>query len=117
VEIVTRNPMVGHVAADTHDLGATYARLRRGGVRFTPNTEVTRIDGAAATPRDVYTGEVSERSGVAGVVLALGGVGETALAKELAATDLDVRLVGDCLAPRRVFNAIWEGNLAGLELA
>ncbi|GAA2444133.1 hypothetical protein GCM10010191_71020 [Actinomadura vinacea] len=34
------------------------------------------------------------------------------LARELDGTDLDVHLIGDAQAPRRIFNAIWEGEVA-----
>ena len=52
--------------------------------------------------------------GVDTVVLALGHESVTALEEELAALDVELHLAGDCLSPRSVEEAVYEGMMAGL---
>lgn len=68
---------------------------------------------------DVYTHEFQTREGVDNVILVLGARAEDSLFHELEplrADGLDLRLIGDALAPRRVSDAIREGELAAREV-
>lgn len=115
VRVVSAYPEVGHLVAWSHDLGFAYGALRQRGVTFRPNTEVTAIDGDQVTLTDVHNREES-RLEADGVVLVLGNKADDTLARELGATGTEVLMVGDCQAPRRIFNAIWEGEMAGRSL-
>ncbi|MFC5749849.1 FAD-dependent oxidoreductase [Actinomadura rugatobispora] len=116
VHVVSAFPQLGHAFADSHDLPFAFGRLRRAGVTFTPNVEVTAIDEDTVTLADVHTGELSRLTDIDGVVLVLGNAADDALARELDGTGLDVHLIGDAQAPRRIFNAIWEAETAARSL-
>ena len=63
-----------------------------------------------------YTDEVEVREPVDSVVLVTGGKAEDSLYYGLKEAGVEVRAVGDCVSPRRVFNAIWEAELAAREI-
>jgi pyruvate/2-oxoglutarate dehydrogenase complex dihydrolipoamide dehydrogenase (E3) component len=116
VEFVT---WLGQPAPDlvaSRDWGKTYGMLRKMGVRFATDLELIAVEGPSVRFRDLYTGEESVREGVDTVVLALGAEAQDGLFHALAprrAAGLDLRLIGDALAPRRADAAIREGELAG----
>jgi 2,4-dienoyl-CoA reductase-like NADH-dependent reductase (Old Yellow Enzyme family) len=116
VEIVTRLPSVAPGLATSRDLGFVYKRLRKLGVVFTPNHEIAEIDEDRVTLRDVHTDDRVPREPVDTVVLVLGGRAEDALLRALRMQGVEAVGVGDCLAPRRIFNAIYEGELAARAL-
>ena len=56
-------------------------------------------------------------SSIDAVVVSWFGVASTDLLDDLRAMErLDVRAVGDCLAPRRAIDAIWDGFRVGFEI-
>ncbi|MEX5631514.1 FAD-dependent oxidoreductase [Parafrankia sp. FMc2] len=112
VEIVTRLPHVGIGLADSHDLPSVTGRLRRAGVRLTAGFELVAIDEDRVRLADVYTGEEEVREPVDAVVLVTGQIAEDGLLRELRAAGQHAVAVGDCVAPRRVFDAVWDGDLA-----
>jgi 2,4-dienoyl-CoA reductase (NADPH2) len=119
VHVVTGFPQIGHLMAAGMDLGFTYGMLRKLGVTFQANTELLAIKGDTAVLADVHTRKQTRRSGTGAVVLVLGNRADDTLARELdnlAYPGLEVRAVGDCQSPRRVFNAIYEGDHAARAL-
>lgn len=116
VEIVTRLSSVAPGLSASRDVGFVHKRLRRMGVVFTPNHEIDRVDEDRVTLRDVHTDERIVREPVDCVVLVTGNRAEDMLLKELTAKGVDVVGVGDVLAPRRIFNAIYEGEKAARAL-
>lgn len=115
VEVVTRLASVAPDLSASRDLGAVYARLRRSGVRFTTDHELVRVDEDRVDLRDVYTGEMTERAPVDAVVLVTGNRAEDGLVRALEGST-EVHAIGDCVSPRRIFNAIWEGELVARAL-
>ena len=114
VHFVTRLHSVGPDLAETRDLSSVYARLRRSGVTFTVNAEIDRIEADQVMLRDIHTDEMTTLEPVDTVVLSTGNRAVDGLLHELeSAGGATVLAAGDCLAPRRIFNAIWEGELAG----
>lgn len=116
VEIVTRLSSVAPGLSASRDVGFVHKRLRRMGVVFTPNHEIDRVDEDRVTLRDVHTDERIVREPVDCVVLVTGNRAEDMLLKELTGKGVDVVGVGDVLAPRRIFNAIYEGEKAARAL-
>jgi len=112
VEIVTRLSQVTPDLSASRDQAMTHGRLRRLGVRFTTFREVKSIHDNRVELVDVHTQETEVRDPVDAVVLIMGSLAEDGLARELG-PDYEVHAVGDCVAPRRIFDAIWEGELAG----
>lgn len=113
VEVATRLGSVFPDLAGSRDIGATHSRLRRLGVVFTRDRDLVSIEEDRVTLRDVHTNETEVRDGVDAVVLVTGNAARTELLTELKDSELSVIAVGDCVAPRRIFNAIWEGERAG----
>jgi len=116
VELVTTLSSVAPELSATRDVGWVHQRLRTAGVIFTPNREVDAIDEDRVSLRDVHTGDIEIREPVDSVVLVTGSKAEDALFYGLKEAGIEVRAIGDCVSPRRVFNAIWEAELAAREI-
>jgi 2,4-dienoyl-CoA reductase-like NADH-dependent reductase (Old Yellow Enzyme family) len=115
VEFVTWLGQPAPDLAGSRDWGKTYGMLRRMGIRFATDLELVAIAGGTVQLRDVYTSEMQVREGIDTIVLALGAEAEDGLFHALQsrrAAGLDLRLVGDALAPRRADAAIREGEAA-----
>lgn len=61
-------------------------------------------------------GVVSQLRGLDSIILAVGTNPQEAGIRELEKTGASIRWVGDCLAPRKLLNAIHEGFMAGIEI-
>ena len=115
VEFVTWLGQPAQDLAASRDWGKTYGMLRKMGMRFATDLELVSITPDRVTLRDVYTSEEHVRDGIDMVVLVLGAEAQDALFHRLAprrAEGLDIRLIGDALAPRRADAAIREGEMA-----
>lgn len=113
VTIATRLAQVAPDLAASRDLGSVYRRLRSSGIEFVRDVELVAIDGDMVRFRDVYSSETIERTPVDTVILSTGRRALDGLAHEARKLGLDVEVVGDAVAPRRIFNAIYEGELVG----
>ncbi|MGV9801621.1 FAD-dependent oxidoreductase [Mycobacterium sp. NPDC003449] len=116
VELVTTLSSVSPELSATRDIGWVHKRLRTAGVVFTPNRELTAVDEDVVTLRDVHTGETERREPVDSVVLVTGSKAQDALYYGLKQAGVQARSIGDAVSPRRVFNAIWEAELAAREI-
>jgi mycofactocin system FadH/OYE family oxidoreductase 2 len=117
VELVTPMGSIAAGLAASRDIGFVHKRLRQLGVTFTINHEIAGIEEDRVSLRDVHTGDVTVREPVDAVVLSTGNRAEDGLLKTLRDRGgVEVHGVGDCLAPRRVFNAIYEGERAARAL-
>lgn len=65
---------------------------------------------------NVYTREDRAIEGVDTVVLAMGAIANNGLYKALKGRVKELHAAGDCVAPRKIANAIWEGHQAGRAL-
>jgi hypothetical protein len=74
------------------------------------------VEGSKVTVFNLYTGAQSVIEGVDTVVLATGPKANDSLYFELKGSVANVHRIGDCLAPRKLDHAIYEGELAGREL-
>jgi 2,4-dienoyl-CoA reductase-like NADH-dependent reductase (Old Yellow Enzyme family)/thioredoxin reductase len=91
-------------------------RLRRAGVVFHESSALVAIEPGLVRVRETWTGDEHELPADA-VVAAWYGVASDGLFHELDADgDVDVYAVGDCLAPRRAIDAIWDGFRIGREI-
>ncbi len=119
VEFVTQLGQASPDLASSRDWGKVHGMLKRMGVRFTVDAEPTAIGADWIELRDVYTGAVERRAPVHGVVMMLGASAEDGLFHDLLpdrARGLELRLVGDAMAPRRASDAIREGEIAAREV-
>ena len=108
--------------ASSRDWGKVHGMLRRLGVRFRVDRELVEITPDRVRLRDLYTGETECVTGVGTVALVVGSTAEDRLYHELTAGDgagpagPDCHLVGDAMAPRRVSDAIREGDRAARQI-
>ena len=113
VEIVTKEQTVG-LDVDPTLKPALYRRLFEKGVVMTPLTGVVEVANGAVQVEHVYSGE--RRALPADlVVLALGGEvrAEIYHALRQTAPTLELHRVGDCVAPRYLYDAMLEATRAG----
>ena len=115
VRVVTRLPQVSPDLEASRDLQSTYRRVRGKGIGFITDHELAEIVEDSVVLRDVWTDELTTHESVDAVVLSTGNVATDALFHDLKG-EVPVLAVGDCVSPRRIFNAIWEGELAGREV-
>jgi len=81
-----------------------------------PNSWASDIEGDRVSLFNLYTGAAGSIEGVDTVVLATGQKADDELYFALKGAVGDLHRIGDCLAPRKLDHAIYEGELAGREL-
>lgn len=94
-------------------LGPTFGRLLSKGVTMSPYTLLGWIEPGRVQLSNLFTGEVSIRAGIDSVVLVMGNVVDNRLYRPLAGRVPELYTVGDCVAPRLIGNAIYEGHKIG----
>ncbi|WP_376797386.1 FAD-dependent oxidoreductase [Thermogemmatispora sp.] len=113
VEIVTEDWYVGRDLVATHDLPAWLGRVLPHGLVMTPHTSVVRIEPGQVIVRDRFA--LAERALPADmVVLGVYEQPDQDLYLALKGRLARLRRAGDCVAPRRIEQAIAEGRQAGL---
>ncbi|MDW8253878.1 MAG: FAD-dependent oxidoreductase [Chloroflexota bacterium] len=114
VTLVTSAPHIG--VPDllfTAEFPYVIADLEEAGVELMPLTLVTAIEGTTVRLESVSGKRTRVLTGVDTVVLNTGYRANDSLARALAADGLPVLAAGDCVAPRRLQLAIYEGYMAG----
>ncbi len=98
--------------ASSRDWGKVHGMLRKLGVSFKVDRELTEISESTVTIRDLYTGETEVIQNIDTVTMIVGSQAQDTLFHTLTATDgPDCHLIGDAMAPRRVNDAIREGEM------
>jgi hypothetical protein len=120
VQIVCASLYVGADLGPLQDLHLTRQRLLNKGCTFVPDTAVLEISGEAGAKTlkavNVYSNVVTELGPFDSVVLALDQEVEDRLYKALKHKVKELYRIGDCVAPRKVDMAIWEGHKVGREI-
>lgn len=111
VDFVTQLGQPSPDLAASRDWGKVHGMLRRAGVRFYVDREVAEITPDSVILRDMYTGATETLSEIDRVVMIVGGVAEDELHHVLCKAGLESHLIGDAMAPRRVNDAIREGEM------
>jgi hypothetical protein len=116
VEVVTAKLHAGTQLLWTLEFPWVYPQLEQAGVRLSEQTLVTRIDDDAVSVASIW-GEGGERAIDAdSVVLVMERRSDDSLYEALRAQRIDGQRIGDCVAPRDVDDAIYEGMKVGREL-
>jgi len=115
VEIVTRLPYVG-MKIEPSSIDPQMERLAERKVICTPLTMVKEINGMTVVGNHVYTKEERQFEGVDTVVLVMGKRANQDLYFALKGKVAELHRVGDCVAPRKITDAIYDGNLVGREI-
>jgi mycofactocin system FadH/OYE family oxidoreductase 2 len=90
-----------------------YQRLFEKGVIFHPFTGVKEINDHKVVAYNVYTKVKEEISGVDTAIIATGNRSNDQLYKELKGKVKELYAIGDCVAPRKVNEAMIEGDRVG----
>jgi 2,4-dienoyl-CoA reductase (NADPH2) len=115
VTVATAGMVVGQDLGVTLDMEAWWARANAARITQRANTLVTSTSVEGVAFQDVRTGAVTTER-FDHVVVAGTPAPNRALFEPLVAAGLDVRLVGDALAPRRAHAAVVDGERAGSAL-
>jgi hypothetical protein len=86
------------------------------GLEYRLNSWATGIEGDRVSIVNLYTGAADTVEGVDTIVLATGPKANDELYFTLKGAVETLHRIGDCLAPRKLDHAIYEGELAGREL-
>ncbi len=120
VHILCSSLFVGAELGPLQDLYLTRQRLLQKGCTFTPDTAVISIAGEAGAKMlqgiNVYSNAMGEFGPYDSVVLAIGQEVDDGLYKALKGKVKELHRVGDCVAPRKVDMAIWDGHKVGREI-
>lgn len=116
VELVTPLPSVFPATAVTLDMSPLYKRILGKGLSYTTNAWVTEVRGCSVDVLNLYTGAIEALDDIDTIVLATGRVSDDDLYFELKEIVPVLHRIGDCVAPRQIDHAIYEGELAGREL-
>jgi mycofactocin system FadH/OYE family oxidoreductase 2 len=116
VELVSRWHALFPSILTTLDMVHVYGRLLSKGLEYRLNSWATAVEGDRVSVVNLYTGAADTLEGVDTVVLATGPKANDELYFELKGTVENLYRIGDCLAPRKLDHAIYEGELAGREL-
>ena len=116
VELVSRWPALFPTTLTTLDMAHIYGRLLGKGLEYRLNSWAAGIDGGRVSLFNLYTGAQDAIDDVDTIVLATGPKANDELYLSLKGRVPSVHRIGDCLAPRKLDHAIYEGELAGREL-
>lgn len=115
VEILTRLPYVG-MDVNPCVLEPQYQRLYQKGVVLTPFTKVKEIIENTVVTYHIYSQAERKIEGVDNVVLVMGNEANNSLYRSLKGEVKEIYAAGDCLAPRKVIDAIYDGYVVGRSL-
>ncbi len=116
VALYTRLGQAAPALAASRDHGPTIKRLRKKGVTFHLNRELMAVEEDRATFRDVHTDEQEVHEPADAIVLVTGQRACDELAQSLQDERFTVSVVGDAMAPRNIFSAVWDGETAARSL-
>jgi Pyridine nucleotide-disulphide oxidoreductase len=117
VEVITRFNSLFPGTTTTLDLPFVYERLLSKGLRYRLSSWASRVDAGSVSVFNLYTRAEDVIENVDTVVVATLPQPNDALYFSLKAQFPHVQRIGDCVAPRKLDHAIYEGFLAGLELS
>jgi hypothetical protein len=120
VHMITSSLFIGAELGPTQDLYLTRQRLLQKGVTFTPDIAVMEIGGVVGAKTvkgfNVYSNQWQEWGPFDTLVLAMGQRTVDELYFSLKGKVPELYRIGDCVAPRKVDMAIWEGQKIGREI-
>jgi NADPH-dependent 2,4-dienoyl-CoA reductase/sulfur reductase-like enzyme len=112
---VTIIEMLDKIGADMGQFSKEdlFPRLSKMGVRMEVNTKAEEITSAGILAK---AGSETVRFDADSVVIATGSTSNTELAEQLKGKIANLYIIGDCVEPRRIQNAIHEGYRVGLHI-
>jgi mycofactocin system FadH/OYE family oxidoreductase 2 len=116
VHMICSSLFIGAELGPTQDLYLTRQRLLKKGVTFTPDIAVMEIKDKTAYGFNVYSNVNQSFGGYDSIVLAMGNDADDRLYFDCKAKRKNVYRIGDCVAPRKVDMAIYEGYQIGRKI-
>ncbi|KQO36311.1 FAD-dependent oxidoreductase [Aeromicrobium sp. Leaf245] len=116
VSIVTPQMYVGAELERHLGLPWKMPRLLDLGVEFVPQRRLDAVSGACVVTSDLWNGRSVEIPDVSTLVLSIHRRSRTDLAEELVDLGETVQRVGDALAPRKIAELTYEGELIGRQI-
>jgi 2,4-dienoyl-CoA reductase-like NADH-dependent reductase (Old Yellow Enzyme family) len=93
-----------------------HRRLYEADAEIVLSAEPVSLRDGTLTWRNVFTGQTRDIKDVAMFVWSTPRVADDAIARQLQDAGIDLRLIGDCMAPRNLLCSIHEGEAAALAL-
>ena len=115
VYILAKGYQVGE-ALDKETKPLAYRSLLEKGVNLIPFTWIRSISGKSVITYNTFTFQEDKIEDIDTVVYAIGAMVNNQLYKSLKGKVKELYAIGDCFAPRRIQNAIYEGSKVGREL-
>jgi len=116
VELVTPRTHIGAKLYGANEAPTVIARTMRSGVRVTTSSYISRVSAGGAVIHSVYGGDPREAP-VDTVVLSLMRQQDDELARELADAGIKASVIGDCMSPGDVDEAVYAGEKAARAVA
>jgi mycofactocin system FadH/OYE family oxidoreductase 2 len=116
VQLVSRWPSLFPSTLTTLDMAHLYGRLLGKGLAYRLNSWAISIEGDRVDVVNLYTGAQESLEAIETVVLATGPKANDDLYFALKGRIDNLHRIGDCVAPRKLDHAIYEGALGGREL-
>jgi mycofactocin system FadH/OYE family oxidoreductase 2 len=113
VDIITDALFVGVELGAIGDLYNSRQRLLQKGVTFTSDMRVQEIEGATVKAVNIYSNQVSVYEDYDTIVVVTPNRPNQDLYFKLKGKIKELYHIGDCVAPRKIDMAIWEGNKVG----
>jgi thioredoxin reductase len=110
VKLVTRWPMVGMETILDVYLDWILPKLYKAGVEMVCDRFISAIDGRRVTLYNVHHAEDVQEVEADAIVMATGRQSENALHALLLGRGLNVEAIGDAVAPRGTYEAVYEGH-------
>jgi mycofactocin system FadH/OYE family oxidoreductase 2 len=113
VDIITDALFVGVELGPIGDLYNSRQRLLQKGITFTSDMRVQEINGTTVKAVNIYSNEVFVYEGYDTIVAVSANRPNQDLYLRLKGKVRELHRIGDCVAPRKIDMAIWEGNKVG----
>ena len=109
MEILSKFLFVG-IELNPSSIIGLYQRLLRKGVVFTPISSIKEIREGSIISYNLFSGKERRIEGTDTLVVSMGNRARSGLYRELKEKVPTLFTIGDCVAPRRITDAIREGN-------
>ncbi len=98
------------------DLMLLIPRFLQKRIRILTSHEIVAVDGDTVHARHLYTGHEERLEGIDNVIWVTGREANDELYFALQGKVPELYRIGDCVAPRSIEYAIWEGEMVGRKL-
>jgi mycofactocin system FadH/OYE family oxidoreductase 2 len=113
VRMVTSDLFIGIELGPLGDLYMTRQRLLQKGVKFTSDVIIDEVEENVVKAHEIYTNTPIRIEDYNTIILDMGNVAEDELYNQLKGQTQELHRIGDCVAPRGIDMAIFEGRRVG----